>query len=347
MKQAIWFLVSLFFLGSAQAATLDCFHASATVEKIICDSPKLLELDGSLNRAYKDALSDIPSDELHGLVKNQKRWLKETRDVCKDEACLIQAYSSRIESIRHMSRTALLHSLKSSSYCTQVHPLYFKGEKITTLCKRDIPKLLEKPLDYQGMMGPLIKLTSTGEIQLTTCSQYIDFVGVGNLGPSRMEAWTEYAAYMNDCGVLFAVSHARKAEKSFLGNDPTSLEMLPPTILPNGSTQDSQDELDKAYADGMTAEDFLHNQQKQYSGFKRNEYLDGWNVILHARADFDGDGIEEALVSYSYSPSDPNVHYFSYGMGILKRDSNRGPAKWINFPDFRWAGAESTNSVKP
>lgn len=231
-------------------------------------------------------------------------------------------------------------SVLASDLCLSVAPIQFKEHRISHLCQSEISQLLEQQLDFQGMMGPL--MSSSNQTPLNTCNQYINQVGIGKLYSSRMESWTEYSIYMRACGTLFATASAQKSKKSFLGKNPLDLKILPPTQLPNGLTGDSQDELNASFSRGESAEDFLVNLEKKYPAFSRKQYLAGWEVVMHARADFDGDGIEDALVSYSASPTGPDEHYFMYGMGVLKRTTRGGPAKWIDFNNFKWATPKIT-----
>jgi hypothetical protein len=231
--------------------------------------------------------------------------------------------------------TSLANVAFASDLCLPVAPLQFKGQQISRLCQSEIPRLLDQQLDFQGMMGPLY--TYAVKAPLNTCNQYINLVGIGKLAPSRMESWTEYSIYMRVCGTLFATARAHKPKTSFFGKNPIDLKILPPTQLPNGATGDAQDELNASFSRGESAEDFLVALEKENPAFDRKQYLAGWEMVLLARADFDGNGIEDALVSYSASPTDPDEHYFWYGIGVLKRTSSNGPAEWIDFNNFKWA----------
>jgi uncharacterized protein len=96
--------VFLFVAGSpflatpTQAASFDCAKAGSGVEKMICGDQALSALDSKQEIAYKGALAAarVAGDEAM-LAKEQRNWLRYTRALCQDSACLKQAYASRIE----------------------------------------------------------------------------------------------------------------------------------------------------------------------------------------------------------------------------------------------------------
>ncbi|MDP3479184.1 MAG: lysozyme inhibitor LprI family protein, partial [Desulfoprunum sp.] len=101
MKRVIWiFLGWLALFSTGHAASFDCGKASSKIEKLICDSPSLSALDEDLDKAYKLVQNNSTHEEVQLLIKDQRQWLKGTRNACGDEACLAQAYSSRIEAIK-------------------------------------------------------------------------------------------------------------------------------------------------------------------------------------------------------------------------------------------------------
>ncbi|HEY4201454.1 MAG TPA: lysozyme inhibitor LprI family protein [Devosiaceae bacterium] len=89
---------SPFLVMSARAASFDCAKAGGGIETMICDDQALSALDSKLEVAYKGALAaaHAAGDE-STLAKEQRNWLRYTRALCQDSACLTQAYASRIE----------------------------------------------------------------------------------------------------------------------------------------------------------------------------------------------------------------------------------------------------------
>lgn len=82
-----------------QAASFDCGKAASKVEKLICGDDDLSKLDDELGKAYKEALSKANEAQKQRLVTEQKHWLKQTRNICTDESCFKQAYSSRLAAL--------------------------------------------------------------------------------------------------------------------------------------------------------------------------------------------------------------------------------------------------------
>lgn len=86
----------------AQATSLDCATVFTQVEKSVCDSPKLGTLNDELDALYQDELQRTPDaggarEDVKG---RQNRWLRESRNVCTDSACLERAYGERLAVLR-------------------------------------------------------------------------------------------------------------------------------------------------------------------------------------------------------------------------------------------------------
>ncbi len=115
MKRILLIVVGSIALTSAQATSFDCAKAASGVEKLICGSAKLSELDDALDKAYKETRTNSSQDEAKRLVSDQRQWLKESRNTCGDTTCLEQAYLSRIKSIKQASGNAALPLTKITS----------------------------------------------------------------------------------------------------------------------------------------------------------------------------------------------------------------------------------------
>lgn len=79
------------------AASFSCEKASAAVEKLICSDAALSKLDEQLSDRYKKELEI--SDDSPGFKAQQLEWLKKTRNVCGDVACLMAASEKRISDL--------------------------------------------------------------------------------------------------------------------------------------------------------------------------------------------------------------------------------------------------------
>lgn len=90
----------------ANPASFDCQKASTWVEKTICESTELSNLDEAMAKNYETDLTSAADYEdskayKDGLIKNQRTWLKFQRNTCKDTSCLIREYKEYIEDKAH------------------------------------------------------------------------------------------------------------------------------------------------------------------------------------------------------------------------------------------------------
>jgi len=80
---------------AATAASFPCAQAHSRVEKLVCGSPALSELDDTLARQYAGARVALQHAQAC-LAADQRAWLPTVRDVCPDAACLQAAYLNRL-----------------------------------------------------------------------------------------------------------------------------------------------------------------------------------------------------------------------------------------------------------
>lgn len=87
--------------------TFDCSTAKATIEKLVCRDPQLLQMDMEVLRLYRLALTDEHSDPRPDKVlKDQQSW-SVIRNLCGAEAqpkaCVIARYAERAYQLRQGS----------------------------------------------------------------------------------------------------------------------------------------------------------------------------------------------------------------------------------------------------
>ena len=90
-------ILALIVVPSVKAASFDCSKASSQVERTICSSPQLSLLDNDLASAFKMAISSNANPDQVRISEGV--WLKEKRNRCRTEACLVDAYKDRIEAL--------------------------------------------------------------------------------------------------------------------------------------------------------------------------------------------------------------------------------------------------------
>ncbi len=85
-------------------ASLDCTKANTSTKVLICNDPALLALDSKLGEAYEGTLAVVAPSSKHALINEQRNWLRYTRALCQNTACLQQTYSLRIAALARNER---------------------------------------------------------------------------------------------------------------------------------------------------------------------------------------------------------------------------------------------------
>ena len=98
---AIAFIGSM-FAPFSNAASFPCEKARSVIEKSICGSTEVSELDEYLGRYFAGAKIYLQHADTC-LVNDQKAWLRKVRDQCRDAECLKRAY---------LDRLAVLHAVQ-------------------------------------------------------------------------------------------------------------------------------------------------------------------------------------------------------------------------------------------
>lgn len=90
-----WLLAAFLFTPFcvAHAASFDCGKSTTPVERIICATPDISEMDATLQEVYEPT---VAREDANGSLKaSQRAWLAQ-RNKCADAACLRQLYDKRI-----------------------------------------------------------------------------------------------------------------------------------------------------------------------------------------------------------------------------------------------------------
>jgi uncharacterized protein YecT (DUF1311 family) len=92
------FLIALLFPLPSLAASFDCEKAHTAIERIVCSDQVLSYYDERLDHEYKRRLGEA-SDKAP-IIAEQKSWLTQVRNGCKEVACIVAAYFHRLEELR-------------------------------------------------------------------------------------------------------------------------------------------------------------------------------------------------------------------------------------------------------
>ncbi len=110
------FIFSLFnmsvFVNQAVAASFDCTKAATKIEKLICNTPELSQLDDDLWVAYNNNMFDIWGPEEAAYKQQQRNWLKTVRNRCATIDCLAEVYQERLWALNGTKEPLPLFSLR-------------------------------------------------------------------------------------------------------------------------------------------------------------------------------------------------------------------------------------------
>jgi uncharacterized protein len=120
VKQVLFMLFMLFSVSSF-GASFNCTKAVSWVETAICTDKQVSDLDELLLSSYKKALSGTA--DVNSLKAAQRDWLKSVRDVCKDIACLKEAYTSRLNELNESVASA-----KKTTSISGKYQRFYKGK---------------------------------------------------------------------------------------------------------------------------------------------------------------------------------------------------------------------------
>ena len=88
-------LLLVFLPSRAFATSFVCAKAKTQVEKFICASPSLSELDDAVHSAY---IAARKADATGAITSQQRAWLKE-RNACTTPECVENLYNRRLEQL--------------------------------------------------------------------------------------------------------------------------------------------------------------------------------------------------------------------------------------------------------
>jgi hypothetical protein len=214
-------------------------------------------------------------------------------------------------------------------------PLRFKGRVVSdSLRKSEIAGLLELPVrngnsDPDSGYGVELTRTNNEKVMVYTCRQWQKALAEKAYSASTFDMAME-SSLIRTCGLLFALQDAKLPLKSFVANPRVglaNLKLLPAEIL-SANTDDQEKE--KEHTRGLTVSEAvaLKDIRKagdkvltvSYGGF-RQSFWEG------ARADFNGDGIEDILVFTAGRAEGGTLGYSDYF--VLTRTGPSGPLKLI------------------
>jgi uncharacterized protein len=176
MKQTSVSLALGFFAASAIAASFDCTKAAKPVEKAICRNPTISSLDSRLGAVYSVDLARANEQQKERLIKEQKHWLRFTRDSCRDETCLKHAYWSRLAEVETFfnQRPPIDEEAKKSEFFKKViadsHLYLVDWSRPKEFCSQIFDAL--KTMNQVSFVKPLVQTLSYEDEALDPWKQH-------------------------------------------------------------------------------------------------------------------------------------------------------------------------------
>jgi uncharacterized protein len=118
MPQFFILLLVMLFPSLSFAASFDCSDPGNPLKKMICGDPQVSKNDGELRASYFKALKESPNAVF--IMRRQHEWQVNVRDLCKDVACLKNAYSSRIAQLAS-DRNVVIQSEPNATAASTAH----------------------------------------------------------------------------------------------------------------------------------------------------------------------------------------------------------------------------------
>lgn len=214
-------------------------------------------------------------------------------------------------------------------------PLTFKGRVVSgSLRKSDIPALLDLPVrngdtDPKSEYGvEMTRRDGKKTFMVYTCRQWKRATAEGAYSATTYDMAME-SSLISTCRALFELQSAKVPIKSFLENPRVTLNdtnLLPAAML----AVMPEDEAEERRLAGKTISQVVARKDIQAaSGGVLTVSYDGLMQRFEevARADFNGDGIEDILVFTGGSAEEGTMSYSDYI--LLTRTSSSGPLKVI------------------
>lgn len=179
----------------SMAAGFDCKQAQTEIEISICGDPLLSSLDGELSRTYWELIKTTEAESKENLVLEQRYWLKEIRNRCSSNTCLLEAYSSRLSSF--MPSACPSRNKEYEFTESEITASRERQENIASHICAKLHYLTDSALTEELISGFNQGLNATGRTQeISSCQRILEVEQVRTKGYSR-----SYKSYGAICQV--------------------------------------------------------------------------------------------------------------------------------------------------
>lgn len=164
-------LIYPFLAPACYAASFDCALNLNKVERMICDSSEVSLLDEQLSVIYNEVKNSL--DDKAWLVKQQRAWIKITRNRCPNAKCLARIYRARMDELKAIATKHVIEKQKQSNTSAKIPNFYIKKGAGRPLCE-DYLKIINglplsdiKACELPSLMGspftPVVFKPLTGD----------------------------------------------------------------------------------------------------------------------------------------------------------------------------------------
>jgi uncharacterized protein len=196
-------LISLMLIilipGMSMASGLNCAKASSHVEKMICSSYQISRLDEDMAAEYKEALSKTSDSD--PLIADQKSWLKNRRNLCKDNYCLKKEYQERITELKKWNEPAPKDADIFGNYMIQRDNYIYNPDKEKNEPEKTTDCLTIKKSRGNRIYFSIILVGGNGH----TCSMEGEAVFTGS--SYRFVSGGSDIEYPKDCNLQIFIKH--------------------------------------------------------------------------------------------------------------------------------------------
>lgn len=198
---------------------------------------------------------------------------------------------------------------------------------VSEIAKDEIESLRDRPVFGAEVFGGADGLTLThdslGKKNVLTCREYDQAIGEGYYPYTTFDI-KGAALFEHRSGLLRVLEKAAPPERSFLDSPRvgiTDLHLLPYRLFPHISPDLTEEQLSGTYQDKLSEGSIVVRDVRQNSITLESNYM-GQRIIEVARADFNGDGLEDILL-FEYAWATKGTLGFG-GIRVFTRKSADG-----------------------
>ncbi|CAG4914841.1 hypothetical protein R70241_04279 [Paraburkholderia saeva] len=216
------------------------------------------------------------------------------------------------------------HNEKPEEIFQLLEAIGFESGHVETIAKSDIESLRDRPVIASGK-SLILDHATLEHVYVQTCREYEEAIKQGYYANNTYAIKTA-AIFEHRCGLLNALQRAVPATKSFIDSPRVGVvdvHLLPFRLFPQLSPDASEEELAGTYQDKLNNGSLVIQAVRQNLLRVAEPEGTGHQLIEVARADFNGNGIEDILV-FEYMWATHGT-FGAGGIRIFTRTSADGP----------------------